>query len=197
MQQGNFAEAYYLWRPLAEAGDADAQYGIGWMYHNGYGLAINDAKALNWWELAANQQHVDATFALGMLHSLGEGEVQRDMGLAVDYYHRAALLGHEDAPLLLRTLIAEGDSDARALMLTLLAEGRLGEIAPATQVSSARANVRKGPGTSYRILTTLGQGHKLFSLKHQGRWLLVAIEGKEFTAWIHDSLTAKEGLEAP
>jgi hypothetical protein len=194
IQQGNFAEAYYLWRPRAEAGDAGAQYGIGWMYHNGYGLAINDDEAIAWWERASRQGHIDATFALGMLHGLGEGEVIRDMALAVSYYYRAAREGHEDARLLLRILMAEGDSNATQLMLTLFDEGRLEEITTPTTVISAKANVRKGPGTDHNVRTTLLQGNKLLPLKREGRWLLVGIEGKDFTGWIHDSLVEKDVL---
>jgi hypothetical protein len=198
IQQGNFAEAYYLWRPRAEAGNAEAQYGIGWMYHNGYGLAISDDEAIAWWEQASNQGHVDATFALGMLYGLGEGAaVQRNMQLAVSYYHRAAREGHEDARLLLRTLMAEGDSNALQLMQTLLSEGRAGEVTMPAAVQSSKANIRKGPGTQYKVMTSLQQGHPLLPLKREGRWLLVGIKGKAYTGWIHDSLIEKGILAAP
>lgn len=198
IQRGDFAEAYYLWRPRAEAGNADAQYGLGWMYHNGYGLAIDDEAAAIWWKLAARQGHIDATFALGMLYGLGEGAVRRDTALAVSYYHKAARAGHEDARLLLRTLITEGDRHALQLMQTLLQEGRLEEIASAAAtVESTRANVRKGPGTSHKILTTLDQGHVLLPLERKGRWLRVGIEGKTFVGWIHDSLVGRDILSAP
>ncbi len=197
IQQGNFAEAYYLWRPLAEAGNAEAQYGIGWMYHNGYGLAIDDDEAIAWWELASLQGHVDATFALGMLYSLGEGQVHRDMTQAIRYYRLAALGGHEDARLLLRTLMIEENEDARQLMQTLLAEGREEEISSLATVTSKKANVRRGPGTQHKVLTTLQQGHKLLPLKRKGRWLLLGIEGKPYTGWIHDSLVGKEHLPLP
>ncbi len=188
IQQGNFAEAYHLWRPLADDGDAAAQYGIGWMYHNGYGLAINDEEAIRWWERAATQGHIDATFALGMLYALGEGSIQRDMARAVSYYHRAAKVGHEDARLLLRTLIIEGDTEARKLMLTLLDEGRQHEIGTPATVSRPRANVRLGPGNRHKRVTSLRRGHELVSLQRQGRWLLVGIAGRTSTGWIHDSL---------
>lgn len=194
IQQGNFAEAYYLWRPRAEAGNADAQYGIGWMYHNGYGLAIDDDEAVAWWQLASRQGHIDATFALGMLYGLGEGDVRRDMKLAVSYYHQAAREGHEDARLLLRTLIAEGDSHARQLMQTLLEEERVKELTSPAQITSPKANVRKGPGTKYKVLITLKQEHALMPLKREGRWLLLGIKGKEFTGWVHDSLVGGEIL---
>jgi hypothetical protein len=197
IQQGNFAEAYYLWRPRAESGDANAQYGIGWMYHNGYGLAISDDEAIAWWELASHQGHIDATFALGMLYGLGEGAVRRDMTLAVSYYHRAAREGHEDARLLLRTLMAEGDSNAIQLMQTLLNEGRQREITTPATVLSTRANVRKGHGTQFKVITSLQQGHQLLPLKRNGRWLQVGIMGKEYTGWIHDSLIDKDILPDP
>lgn len=197
IQRGNFAEAYYLWRPQAEAGDADAQYGIGWMYHNGYGLAIDDEEAIGWWELASRQGHIDATFALGMLFGLGEGEVRRDMSLAVSYYHLAARAGHEDARLLLRTLMAEGDRVARALMQSLLDEGRVAELTPPASVTSSKANIRKGPGTGHSVLTTLKQGHPLMPLRREGSWLLVGIKGKNYTGWIHDSLVGKAYLLTP
>ena len=34
-QAGDFATALQEWAPLAEAGDAAAQYNLGWMYGNG------------------------------------------------------------------------------------------------------------------------------------------------------------------
>ena len=197
IQQGNFAEAYYLWRPLAEAGSAEAQYGIGWMYHNGYGLAIDDDEAIAWWQLASHQGHVDATFALGMLYGLGEGKVDRDMAQAVRYYHQAIRAGHEDAQLLLRTLMIEGDEDANQLIQTLFAQGQEEDISLSAAVTSNKANVRRGPSTQHKVLTTLLEGHKLLPLKRDGRWLLLGIEGKPFTGWIHDSLVGKEILAAP
>ncbi|MCW8918391.1 MAG: SH3 domain-containing protein [Gammaproteobacteria bacterium] len=197
IQQGNFAEAYYLWRPRAEEGDANAQYGIGWMYHNGYGLAINDEKASDWWGRASSQGHIDATFALGMLYGLGEGAVRRDTALAVHYYHRAARDGHEDARLLLRTLIAEGDGAALKLMQELISEGRQQEITSPAAVQSAKANVRRGPGTDHPVVTTLEQGAVLLPLRRKGRWLLVGLQGKSRTGWIHDSLVGREILTTP
>lgn len=194
IQQGNFAEAYYLWRPLAEGGDADAQYGIGWMYHNGYGLAIDDEEAIAWWELASHQGHVDATFALGMLYSLGEGELRRDMAKAVSYYHKAAIAGHEDAQLLLRTLMAEGNPEARKLMHTLLATNRIAEITPPASITSNKANLRKSPSTQSKVIATLQQGATLMPLRREGRWLLVGIKGREYTGWIYDSLVGRDVL---
>ncbi|UCB55385.1 MAG: sel1 repeat family protein, partial [Thiotrichales bacterium] len=45
MRAGNYAEAYCVLKPYAESGDPEAQYNIGWMYLNGYGLMMNDKLA--------------------------------------------------------------------------------------------------------------------------------------------------------
>jgi hypothetical protein len=37
-KRGDYATALKKWRPLAEAGDATAQYNLGVMYANGYGV---------------------------------------------------------------------------------------------------------------------------------------------------------------
>lgn len=195
IQQGNFAEAYYLWRPRAEAGDAEAQYGIGWMYHNGYGLAINDDEAISWWEMAARQGHLGATFALGMLYSLGEGAQKRDMQKAVNYYREAARHGHADAQLLLLSFAANGEKHARQLLIDQMTKGDLLGITDFTQITAKRANIRKGPGTGNKILFTAKEGLKVAAIKRQGNWLLVALEGKDFLGWIHDSLLQEKLLK--
>ena len=96
MRHGDFAEAYCILRPHADNGNPDAQYNIGWMYLNGYGLAINDRLALEWWQRASSQGHIDANFSIAMLYSLGEGQVKKDKDKALDYYLLAAQAGHAD-----------------------------------------------------------------------------------------------------
>ncbi|MCB1737747.1 MAG: SEL1-like repeat protein, partial [Gammaproteobacteria bacterium] len=59
MEAGNFADAYCLWKPLAQQGYVEAQYSLGWMYANGYGLAMDEAQALSWWKRAADRGHAD------------------------------------------------------------------------------------------------------------------------------------------
>ena len=52
-QAGDFATALKEWKPLAEAGDVDAQYNLGIMYDNGYGVPQDYAEAVKWYRLAA------------------------------------------------------------------------------------------------------------------------------------------------
>ena len=50
---GDYVTALKQWLPLAEQGNASAQYSIGWMYGSGNGVAQDYAEALKWYRLAA------------------------------------------------------------------------------------------------------------------------------------------------
>ena len=66
-QSGNYVDAVAIWRPLAEAGDADAQFNLGQAYRLGRGMPTNVAESQKWFERAAAQGHVDAETTLGLL----------------------------------------------------------------------------------------------------------------------------------
>ena len=55
-QQETVAEV----RAMAEQGDAFAQYNVGFMYANGLGVPQDDAEAVRWYRLAADQGNADA-----------------------------------------------------------------------------------------------------------------------------------------
>jgi TPR repeat protein len=55
------------WRPLAEQGDADAQYRLGVLYANGYGVPKDYVQARQWYEKAAAQGNTIAQYNLGRL----------------------------------------------------------------------------------------------------------------------------------
>ena len=44
--RGDYAGALSDWRPLADAGDASAQYSLGAMYFHGHGVAQSDGEAV-------------------------------------------------------------------------------------------------------------------------------------------------------
>ncbi len=46
-ERGDYAAALREWRPLAEQGDAAAQFNIASMYHLGHGVRRNYAEAIN------------------------------------------------------------------------------------------------------------------------------------------------------
>ncbi|MCH8098520.1 MAG: sel1 repeat family protein [Proteobacteria bacterium] len=51
--RGDYATALREWRPLAEQGDAEAQFNLGLMYYKGRGVPQDYAEAVKWYRLAA------------------------------------------------------------------------------------------------------------------------------------------------
>lgn len=66
-QRGDYAAAVAIWRPLAEAGDADASFNMGQAYRLGRGVLVDLGTAQSWLERAALKGHVDAQTTLGLL----------------------------------------------------------------------------------------------------------------------------------
>ncbi|MEC9345341.1 MAG: tetratricopeptide repeat protein [Pseudomonadota bacterium] len=54
-QSGNYTRAMALWLPLAEDGDANAQYNVGVLFDEGLGTGVDHAAARDWWQKAADQ----------------------------------------------------------------------------------------------------------------------------------------------
>ena len=81
---------------LAEQGDADAQFEVGWMYAHGTGVSRNDGEAARWFRMAADQGDADAQRNLGWMYAHGLG-VDRDDREAVYWYRQAAEQEHPDA----------------------------------------------------------------------------------------------------
>ncbi len=77
----------------ARDGDAQAQTSLGIMYDNGEGAPEDDAEAVRWYRLAAEQGHVLAQSNLGLMYDKGEG-VPKDDAEAVRWYRLAAEQGY-------------------------------------------------------------------------------------------------------
>lgn len=187
MRAGDFAEAYCVLKPYAESGDAEAQYNIGWMYLNGYGLRMNDSKALEWWQRASDQGYTDASFSIAMLYSLGEGRVEQDMGKAIEYYLMAVEDGHEDANMIIRSMLARDDESIRERKLEIIRTyGYL--MGPLFDVKVDRANVRRKPSLDGKIVTVLEAGAVLVELSAKGKWMQVGLLKSGEIAWVYRSL---------
>lgn len=191
---GNYAMAYHLWLPLAQTGNAEAQYAMGWLYHNGYGLRIDDIQAQQWWQRAAEQGHAESLYSLATLHSTPGAEVEQNPRLALDYYFRAASLGHDEARTMLLNRMVSGDEAIREHSLSLYRELGLWS-GHERLVEVPRANLRRGPGTHNPIITTLSAPQKVVELARNDRWLLVAIVGQDTLGWLYDSLVGPAGEE--
>ena len=84
------------WKPLAEQGDARAQYSLGVMYRDGLGVPQDYKTALNWFRLAAKQGDPSAQFNLGGMYGEGRG-VPQNYKTAVKWVRLAAEQGHASA----------------------------------------------------------------------------------------------------
>ena len=73
-----------------------AQFSLGVMYDNGEGVPQDNAEAVKWYRLAAEQGDADAQFNLGRMYDNGEG-VPQDYAEAVKWYRLAAEQGDADA----------------------------------------------------------------------------------------------------
>ncbi len=105
--RGEYATAYRLWEPLADQGDPDAQFYLGFMNEYGQGVARNDGEAIRWYRKAADQDHAFAQFRLGDLYSSGEGPPRSDSE-AAQWYRLAADQGLGGAQFNLGMMYAKG-----------------------------------------------------------------------------------------
>jgi len=85
-------EAFRLWLPLAEAGDAKAQYNIGRCYSRGDGVDKDEALAMQWYLKAAAQNDPRAYFNI-YLHY----DELKDSTQAEDWLYKAARAGESRA----------------------------------------------------------------------------------------------------
>jgi hypothetical protein len=105
--RGDYATAGREWLPLAQQGDAYAQYNLGLMYFNGQGVPQDYGQAMQWYRQAAEQGFAQAQHNLGFMYANGQG-VPQDYGQAVQWYRRAAEQGHAGAQVNLGTMFLLG-----------------------------------------------------------------------------------------
>jgi TPR repeat protein len=108
-ERGDHAAAMALWRPLADQGNADAQFRVAVLYDLGRGVAQDHAAAVRWYRMAADQGHANAQHNLGTMYEMGEG-VGPDYALAAAFvwFRRAALQGYAPAQCSLGVMLMLG-----------------------------------------------------------------------------------------
>ncbi len=99
-ERGDYATALREWRPLARQGYADAQFSLGFLYAQGWGVPQVYTEAVRLYRMAAEQGDADAQFSLGLMYRKGQG-VPQDYTVALKWGHMwfnlAAAQGHEQA----------------------------------------------------------------------------------------------------
>ncbi len=91
-QRGEHAAALAQWLPLAEAGQARAQFAVGLAYDRGQGVERDAATAARWYRRAAAQELADAEYNLALLYLDGRG-VKQDLEETVRLFRAAAERG--------------------------------------------------------------------------------------------------------
>ena len=84
------------WMREVEAGDAEAQYQLGICYANGYGVTMDQKKAVDCFFDAVAQNHPQALYQLGNCYYYGNG-ANANREQAKYWYTKAAEQGHVDA----------------------------------------------------------------------------------------------------
>lgn len=103
----DYATALREWIPLAEQGNAAAQYNLGVMYRNGNGVTQDDKAAVKWYQLAADQGDAAAQNNLGAMYTSGLG-ITQDYKTAMTWYRLAADQGNAAAQNNLGAMYADG-----------------------------------------------------------------------------------------
>jgi TPR repeat protein len=129
---GDYATALKLLRPLAERGDTNAQYSIGRMYAKGEGVPKDEAEAVNWFRKAneqgkalkaynsgdfafalktfrplAEKGQVMAAYILGLMYANGQG-VSENYPEALKWLQKAAEQGEAKAQFSVGVIYAKG-----------------------------------------------------------------------------------------
>ena len=106
-RRGDYPVALREWRPIAEQGNANAQYNIGLMHHKGQGVTQDPAEAIAWYQRAAEQGIAKAQNNLGLMYFERQG-VARNYFHAHKWFHLAAVQGQADAQRNLGLMYFEG-----------------------------------------------------------------------------------------
>jgi tetratricopeptide (TPR) repeat protein len=106
-QRGDFANAYRLFKPLAEQGVPRAQFNLGVMYEIGRGVPQDYSEAEKWYRKAAEQEVPAARYNLGVMYFKGRG-VPQDYSEAEKWYRKAAEQGVPRAQFNLGLMYADG-----------------------------------------------------------------------------------------
>ncbi|KQM63651.1 sporulation protein [Sphingomonas sp. Leaf17] len=102
--KGDYFAAVKEWRPLAIAGDADAQFNLGQAYKLGRGVPLDPALAESWFRKAAVQGHAQAidNYGLALFQANKKAE-------ALPWLEKSVSRGEPRTQLVLGTMLFNGD----------------------------------------------------------------------------------------
>ncbi len=124
-----YDRAREIWQPLAEGGNADAQYRLAELYERGLGGNADATIAANWYAKATAQGHMNASVMYAGLLAEGRG-IAKDTERSLTLYKTAAAKKHSGAAFHMGSLNLQGGrldkNPARALAWFRCAAGGQG-----------------------------------------------------------------------
>ena len=207
-QGGRHFKAVELAKPLAEKGNAEAQYLLGFAYETGQGVEASKDKALEYYRKAAASKHRDAIYRLSFILLASDKEAEREQARAAleeavktDPAVAARILGEA---YLRGRLSSAPDPDKAVfwwkraadagdvLSMSLIGrfyEGQFG-FPEFKDVKASLEYYAKAAGLgNSAAMAAIGSrylsGDEKFRDEAKGReWLKKAIEGKEYSAYL-------------
>lgn len=202
-----FDEAARTLRPLAERGNVEAQFTLGYMYFMGVGVPQNKSTAVRWYQRAADQGDPTAKYNLGYLYLYGNGVAEnrsKSIKLFRDAAAQGQLLAMLGMGLIFETAKFSPPNYERALDWYQRAE-REGLAAAADEVRRLKGwmndrrrtvrgtdvNLRAEPNTRASVIKKVSSPQKMLELNRSGDWVRVQLEGgKRTQGWLHKDLVS-------
>lgn len=191
-------------RPLAEKGDASAQYNMGVLYDQGYGVKQNFDTARQWYLKAAKQHFAKAEHNLGIIYESGKG-VESDSSEAAHWFQRAAEDGEPAAQNNLAVMYVRGegvphDMGAAARWAAEAAAAgnqsaidNLPEIVaglPHAHVNGENVNIRAEANKKAHVVRQVDSANQLVVLKRQSDWTQILFPDDYVVGWVANFLLA-------
>lgn len=165
-----YEKAFAELRPLAEAGDSEAQYRLGRMYDSGLGLEADPKQALVWLGMAAQTGHADAQRIVGVYHEEGKGGADKDMLKAFGWYEKSAAQGNDRAMRNLARLYSDGrgvkadPKKAYELLSEAAVKGNKDALRNLGYIHYYGVGVRRDPKRAAELFAEAGEDAAVFDL---------------------------------
>jgi len=207
-KEGRHVKAVELAQPLAEKGNTDALYLMGFAHETGQGIEASREKALEFYRKAADGKHKDAVYRLSFILLASEDKKEREQArLALETAAKddPAVAGRILGEAFLRGLTSEKPDAEKALfwwqqaasagdipsllLVARLYEGQFGfpEIKDSKKSREAysKAAGMGNAGAMVALGSRLLNGPEAERNEKEGRsWLKKAIEEKEYSAYL-------------
>jgi len=106
-EEKNYDKAFKAYEQGALMGQAGCQNMLGYLYHSGHGVKLNNKKAVEWYKKSALQEHPIGLFNLGAMYASGLG-IKQDYREAWKLFLKSANLGVAEAQFQLGVLYSKG-----------------------------------------------------------------------------------------